>query len=324
MEATAGLLGERHPDLLVGMDASDDAGVFRVSADLALVQTLDFLTPIVDDPYDFGRIAAANSLSDVYAMGGRPVTAMNIVCFPAREFSASVLKATLAGGLEKIHEAGAVLVGGHSVDDSEYKYGLSVTGFVHPERFLTNGNVRPGHALVLTKPIGTGVLATAVKGGLADASSLRLLVETASMLNRRAAEILLERFSPRALTDVTGFGLAGHMLEMARASGVAIEISASAVPLIPSSLDFARMGLLPAGCHVTRDFCRASCEVSEGIELAISDLMFDPQTSGGLLAALPPTEAADYAAILRDNGITAAVVGMATGRCPGGRLVISP
>lgn len=324
MEATSGLLGERHPDLLVGMDASDDAGVFRISADLALVQTLDFLTPIVDDPFDFGRIAAANSLSDVYAMGGRPVTAMNIVCFPSGEFPNSVLKATLAGGLEKIHEAGAVLVGGHSVTDSEYKYGLSVTGLVHPERFLTNGNVRPGHALVLTKAIGTGVLATAVKGGLADEKTMRLLVETASMLNRRAAEILLERFHPRSLTDVTGFGLAGHMLEMARASGVAIEISAGAVPLIPSALDFARMGLLPAGCHVTREFCRASCEVSEDMELALADLMFDPQTSGGLLAALPPSEAADYAAILQDNGIPAAVVGTATGGYPGGRLVISP
>jgi selenide,water dikinase len=210
------------------------------------------------------------------------------------------------------------------VEDSEFKYGLSVTGLVHPARFLTNGTLKPGCALVLTKPLGTGVIATAVKGGLADEKTLRLLVETASMLNKKAAEILLDSFHPTALTDVTGFGLAGHSLEMARAGGVSIEISASKVPLMPAALDFARMGLLPAGCHVTRQFCRASCDVAESVELALADLMFDPQTSGGLLAALPVSEASDYAAMLTDCGITAAVVAMATGRHPGGRLVISP
>ncbi len=308
----------------MGLDSSDDAGVFRIAPDTALVQTLDFLTPIVDDPFDFGRIAAANSLSDVYAMGGRPLTAMNIVCFPVKMLPQSVLKATLAGGLEKIREAGAVLVGGHSVDDAEFKYGLSVTGLVHPARVLTNRGARPGDLLVLTKPIGTGVLATAVKGGLATPAMTKALVDVTSALNRRAAEILLEFFSPHALTDVTGFGLSGHALEMARASLVTLRISASRVPLIPEALEFARMGLLPAGCHVNRDFCKADCRVAGGLDPARADLVFDPQTSGGLLAALAPEGAEAYAARLTDAGLVAAVIGEVSDKHPQGFIEIIP
>jgi selenide,water dikinase len=306
----AGLPVERHPDLLVGTETGDDAGVFRLTPEIALVQTLDFLTPIVDSPFDFGRIAAANALSDVYAMGGTPKTAMNIVCFPAGDLPLETLRETLAGGLEKIREAGAVLVGGHSVDDKEFKYGLSVTGLVHPDRVLTNRGARPGDALVLTKPLGAGVLATAVKAGLGGADGEARLVAVASTLNRRAGEILLKH-NPSGCTDVTGFGLGGHSLEMARGSGVRIILYMEAVPLIPGALDFARMGLLPAGTHATRGFCGRRVRVAEGLELALVDLAFDPQTSGGLLASLTPRDAARCVEEMRGEGVEAAVVGEA-------------
>ncbi|MFW6335036.1 MAG: selenide, water dikinase SelD, partial [Desulfosalsimonas sp.] len=225
-----------HPDLLVGMESSDDAGVYRINEDTAIIQSLDFFTPIVDSPYDFGRIAAANALSDIYAMGGQPVTAMNIVCFPADDLPETVLKQTLEGGLDKINESGALLVGGHSVDDAEFKYGLSVTGIVHPEKILTNCGAKTGDILILTKPVGLGVLATAVKGGIADQAALEKMVETSAQLNRKAAEIC-RRFSPTACTDITGFGLAGHIFEMARAGKKQISLDAKSVPVIPQALE---------------------------------------------------------------------------------------
>ena len=237
---------EEDPNLLVGRETSDDAGVYRLSDEVALVQTVDFITPVVNDPYDFGRIAAANALSDVYAMGGRPLTAMNIVCFPVKEMDKEVLREILRGGLEKVHEAGAALVGGHSVEDPEIKYGLSVTGVVHPDRVLTNAGARPGDAFILTKPLGTGILATAIKAGLVSDEVQRRAVEVMAMLNKKAAEVM-GSYPVSCCTDITGFGLLGHALEIATASKVVITLYAERVPLLPEVLDSVRKGLLPAG-----------------------------------------------------------------------------
>jgi len=274
-----------HPDLLVGRNTADDAGVFRVRADLALIQTVDFFTPIVDDPRTFGRSAATNSLSDVYAMGGEPLTAMNIVCFPRRSLSTDVLREVLLGGLEKIEEAGALLVGGHSVEDPELKYGLSVTGTVHPDRVVTNAGARPGDLLLLTKPLGTGVLATAIKGGMATAESEAEGVRWMTTLNRDAAAAMQE-VGVHACTDITGFGLLGHALEMATASKVALELFASRVPLIVGVLEQASMGMIPAGSHANRSHCQGSIEVDDGVDGLLLDLLADAQTSGGLLIAV--------------------------------------
>jgi len=317
----AGLGQITHPDLLVGTGTSDDAGVFRISPELALVQTVDFFTPVVDDPFDFGRIAAANALSDVYAMGGRPLTAMNIVCFPICDLPRPVLARTLAGGLEKLREAGCVLVGGHSVDDPEFKYGMAVTGTVHPDRILTNAGAREGDALILTKPLGTGVLATAIKGGLATRADIFTLVESASFLNRAAAETM-EAFPVSACTDVTGFGLAGHVLEMARGSGREIEVALSAVPLLPNALEYASMGLLPAGAFANKKYAQPRVEFSGSPDPALADLLFDPQTSGGLVIALPGDRAPDLLAALSKAGVPASLVGRVRGTRAGGRLVV--
>ncbi|MFW6052554.1 MAG: selenide, water dikinase SelD, partial [Desulfosalsimonas sp.] len=265
-------------------------------------------TPIVDSPYDFGRIAAANAMSDVYAMGGVPITAMNIVCFPADDLPESVLKETLEGGLEKIHESGALLVGGHSVDDSEFKYGLSVTGLVHPGKILTNGGGRTGDRLILTKPLGTGVLATAVKGGIADAAAMEKMIETAVQLNSKAAEVG-GRFSPTACTDITGFGLAGHLLEMARAGKKQITVEASRVPVIAQALEYGGMGLFPAGAYTNKNHFSDSVDTDESVDDILADMMFDPQTSGGLILAVDATVCQKCLAEMLDAGIEAAIIG---------------
>ncbi len=311
-----------HPDLLVGTGTSDDAGVFRLDAERALVQTLDFFTPIVDDPFDFGRIAAANALSDVYAMGGRPLTALNIVCFPVKDMPLEVLRAVLEGGLEKIREADAVLVGGHSVEDPEIKYGLSVTGMVHPDGILTNHGARPGDRLILTKPVGTGVLGTAVKGKVVGEDTVQTLVRVTSTLNRWAAEAV-KGFDVRACTDVTGFGLAGHALEMARASRTRVVLRAESVPLIPEAVELAAMGLLPAGSYATRHYCEHLVEASEGVDARFMDLLFDPQTSGGLLLAISRDQAEACVERMHDRGVPeAAVVGEVAEPYEGGKLSI--
>ncbi len=311
------------PRLLVGLDTSDDAGVFQVSADTALIQTLDFFTPIIDSPFDFGRIAAANALSDIYAMGGAPVTAMNIVCFPADDLPEDVLRETLAGGLGVIHEAGAVLVGGHSVDDREFKYGLSVTGLVHPDQIWTNSHAQPGDRIILTKPIGTGILATAVKGKLADPETTRQLIDITCELNRAAADAAMA-FKPHACTDVTGFGLAGHLLEMARASGKTLRLEMSAVPLISAAVEFGRMGLFPAGAYANKKFFDHSIVMAEGIDPILADLLFDPQTSGGLLLSLPEPGASALAAAMQEQGLSAAIIGEVTGDDNCGALQVMP
>lgn len=297
-----------HPDLLVGIESSDDAGVYRINDSTALIQTLDFFTPIVDSAYDFGRIAAANALSDIYAMGGRPVTAMNIVCFPVDDLPESVLKETLEGGLDKLHEAGAILVGGHSVDDTEFKYGMSVTGLVHPDNILTNAGGKTGDRLILTKPIGLGILATAIKGGIADAASLEKMVETAAELNRSAADVA-GRFSPTACTDITGFGLAGHVLEMARAGKKQIRLYAKSVPVLARALEYAAMGMFPAGAYTNKKHFSESVTMSDTIDNILADMMFDPQTSGGLVIAVDAGLADKCLCAIRDEGIEAAIIG---------------
>jgi selenide,water dikinase len=281
----------KHPDLLVGRSNGDDAGVIRVREDLALIQTVDFFTPIVDDPRTFGRIAAANALSDVYAMGGKPLTAMNIVCFPIKTLPRDVLRDVLLGGQEVVEQAGALLVGGHSVEDAELKYGLSVTGTVHPDRVITNAGAKPGDRLILTKPLGTGVLATAIKGGMAPPEAEAEAVKWMTMLNRGAAEAIQET-GVNACTDVTGFGLLGHALELAAASGVTLEIVSSRVPIIPGARDMASMGMIPAGSFANRKFCERAVTVEDGVDSLLVDLLADAQTSGGLLICVPQSSAA--------------------------------
>lgn len=276
-------------NVLVGFDTSDDAGVYRLTPECALVQTVDFFTPIVDDPFTFGAIAAANSLSDIYAMGGRPVCALSIVAYPGKG-DLDDLEAILQGGASKMAEAGCVILGGHSVNDEEIKFGYAVTGIVHPDRILTNAGAQPGDTLVLTKSIGTGVISTALKRGIADEAHVRASVESMLTLNREACEQVLSA-GAHGCTDVTGFGLIGHAREMALASNVTIEIEAGAVPLLPGALDYARAGAIPGGLKNNREFASCAVELTRELSPELESLLYDPQTSGGLLASIPGSAA---------------------------------
>lgn len=295
----------------MGLDSPDDAGVYKLNSQTALIQTLDFLTPVTDDPYEFGQIAAANSLSDVYAMGGVPITVMNIVCFPSTDLGEDILTETLRGGLDKINESGAILVGGHSVDDKEFKYGLSVTGIVHPDKVLTNTAGQIGDMIILTKPVGTGIMSTAIKAKLASAENIKESVAVMSMLNKTAATVM-SQFDINACTDVTGFGLAGHLLEIAKGSKKGITLYAEKVPLLNNILDFANMGLVPAGTHKNRRFFKEVTCVDTGIDRALVDLMFDPQTSGGLLISLNKKEGKKCMEKMKSDGLNAWIIGEIT------------
>jgi len=277
-------------NVLVGFDTADDAGVYRLSAELALVQTVDFFTPIVDDPYTYGAIAAANALSDVYAMGGTPLSALSILAYPAKG-DLDDLEQILKGGADKVHESGCVILGGHSVADDEVKFGYAVTGTVHPDRIKTNAGARVGDTLLFTKRIGTGVIATALKREIAAESDVQAAIDSMLALNRRACEAMLQ-YEVHGCTDVTGFGLIGHARELALASGVTLEIDTAAVRFLPGALDYARQGALPGGLKNNREF--ASCAVEIGRDLApeVENLLYDPQTSGGLLIALADADAA--------------------------------
>jgi selenide,water dikinase len=312
------LLRTPDPNLLVGFDKADDAGVYRLAPDLALVQTVDFFTPIVDDPYTFGQIAAANSLSDVYAMGAKALTALGVLCFPERE-SVELLEAILQGGLSKLTEAGCTLAGGHSVRDEDLKFGYSVTGTVHPDRIWTNAGARAGDALILTKALGTGVIATAVKRGRARGEDERAAIDSMCTLNRAASEFLLA-LPPHGATDITGFGLIGHAREMARASNVAIRFHAGAIPLLPGALDYA-MDFQSKGLKDNRAFAECDVNFAEHVPESLRALLFDPQTSGGLLLAVEAKRAAEIVARLRDNGAPAAVIGEVVARVAGAPLI---
>lgn len=274
--------------LLVGLDTSDDAAVYQLNDDTAIIQTLDFFTPVVDDPYTFGQIAAANSLSDVYAMGGVPILALNIVCFPTC-LPISILTQILKGGADKVIEAGALLVGGHTVEDNEPKYGLSVTGIVSPDKVITNANSKPGDVLILTKPLGTGIINTAIKGGLVSEISMKAAIKNMSILNKTAA-LGMNMFSVNACTDITGFGFLGHAYEMAKASNVSLRIDTQKVPILPEAEIYAKMGLVPAGTYKNRKYIYDKIKIDQNIEPHINDLLFDPQTSGGLLISVEANE----------------------------------
>ena len=285
-------------NVLVGFDTADDAGVYKLTPELALVQTVDFFTPIVDDPYTFGAIAAANSLADVYAMGGKPLSALSLLAYPAKG-DLDDLEQILKGGANKIHESGCVILGGHSIADDEIKFGYAVTGTVHPDRVKANSGARAGDALVFTKRIGTGVVGTALKRGIAAESDVQAAVDSMLTLNRRACDAMLA-FDAHGCTDVTGFGLIGHVREMALASGVTIEIDAAAVRFLPGALEYSRQGLLPGGLKNNREFASCAVELAHGIAPEIENLLYDPQTSGGLLIALPESDAAQLERQLPD------------------------
>lgn len=307
-----------HPDLLVGCGVPDDAGVFRLRPDLAIVQTVDFFTPVVNDPYWFGQIAAANALSDIYTMGATPVTALNLVAYPVCKLGADTLKAILQGGSEKVAEAGAVLLGGHSVEDEEPKYGLSVTGTVHPDQLITNSDAREGDLLVLTKPLGTGVLATALKGNLLGSHEEEDLAVVMATLNATAAEVMCS-VGVNACTDITGFGLLGHLRELAVNSGVDAEVHLASVPFLPRAEELAEEGLLPAGAYRNREHIDEHIQICGNLRQAQVDLLFDPQTSGGLLIAVPAKRGDKLMSGLEQAGIADArvigrVLGSGTGK----------
>lgn len=298
-----------HPDLLVGLEPPDDAAVYRVTDQVAMVQTLDFITPVFSDPYLFGQVAAANALSDVWAMGGHPVTAMNVCCFPEAADGVETLGRILQGGLSKVEEAGAVLVGGHTVRDDELKYGLSVTGFIHPEKVATKGGARPGDRLVLTKPLGSGVHVAAAKRGVLSLEKLRKVIETLAFLNKTAAETMVE-FGVRGATDVTGFGLGGHALEMARASRVALRVFVDRLPLFANTLSLLEQGVRTGAAANNLALIEGETTYDPAITPVEQGIFTDPQTSGGLLIAIRDKDAEALLRRLHERGIRdAAIVG---------------
>jgi selenide,water dikinase len=304
-----GKLARQHdPNVLVGFDHADDAGVYQLTPDQALVQTVDFFTPIVDDPYTFGQIAATNALSDIYAMGGRPLTALALVCFPDKA-DLEILERILAGGLSKMIEANCTIIGGHSIRDEETKFGYSVTGLIHPKKFYANQGAKPGDALILTKALGTGVISTAIKKGKAKQEWIDAAVQSMTTLNKRTAEVITAHvgtdafvrpvepsetapprtppFTVNAMTDITGFGLIGHLREMLLASDVSAQISAATIPILPGALDCIRAGHIPGGLNNNRDFAECLVTYEPGVPDEIKSLLYDPQTAGGLLISTP-------------------------------------
>lgn len=289
------------PNLLIGMETSDDAAVYRVSDELALIQTVDFFPPMVDDPFAFGQVAASNALSDIYAMGGVPKLALNLLCFPSDKLSPGDVRAILEGGASKVAEAGACLCGGHTIEDKEPKYGLSVTGFVHPGHILANSGAKAGDALVLTKPLGSGILSTAAKADLLDEAGSDHLIKVMTTLNA-AAQRAMAGLAVHGCTDITGFGLLGHAHELAAASGVSLRLNAASLPLMAGALAFAAEGLVPAGAYRNRDHLADKVRFLQGVPLAMQDVLFDPQTAGGLLISVAEADAERLLAALGEGG----------------------
>jgi selenide, water dikinase len=297
------------PNVLVGFDTADDAGVYKISPELALVQTVDFFTPIVDDPFTFGQIAAVNALSDVYAMGGRPLSSLAVVCFPEKE-DLQLLGQILAGGVSKMAEAGCTVIGGHSVRDEEIKFGYAVTGAVHPNRILVNGGARAGDVLVLTKALGTGVISTAIKHGKAEEEWIEAATKSMTTLNKLAAEAAADLDDEvHGATDITGFGFVGHVREIALASNVTVRIDSTKIPVLAGALESVRAGCVPAGLRANREF--AECAVAYGPNVAeiTKTLLFDPQTAGGLLLSVSANAAERFLRALQNRGGTATLVG---------------
>lgn len=307
------------------MEHAEDAGVYKLRDDLAVIQTVDFFTPIVDDPYTFGQIAVTNALSDVYAMGGRPLTAVNIVCFPAKTMDMSILRQILRGGLDKMREAGVLLIGGHSVQDDEPKYGLSVIGVIHPDRVLFNRGGRAGDNLILTKPLGTGIISTALKGGLAAEALVAKSTASMTTLNKKAAQLMLEMPDIHACTDITGFGFLGHACEMIEGSDVGMLIHASSVPFFPEIQELVVKEIVPGGLERNRQYREKLVEIDPSCPDWMVDIFFDPQTAGGLLIALPESQAEVLVERMRSNGIAeAAIVGEIISKPKGKIRVLYP
>ena len=304
------------------MERAEDASVYKLSDELAIIQTIDFFTPIVDDPYSFGQVAAANAMSDVYAMGGKPLTAMNVVCFPVKTMDMSILKEILAGGIDKIHEAGAILVGGHSIEDEELKYGLSVTGTIHPAKVVLNTGAKTGDRLILTKPLGTGIISTALKGKIASETTVAKATKSMATLNRKASE-LMQEIGVHAATDVTGFGLLGHACEMIEGTDVGMLIHSAAVPFFPEAKELAEKGMIPGGLHRNRGFRLIMVEINKEVPDYLADIFFDPQTSGGLLISVAEKKAPVLLERMHQEGIEeAAVIGEITTE-PKGKVIVN-
>lgn len=299
------------PNLLTGLEHFEDAAVYSLSKDSAIIQTIDFFPPVVDDPYLYGMISATNALSDVYAMGGTPIMALNVLCFPTCDFPIDVVREIVRGGAAQVQAAGAVLAGGHSIQSQEPIYGLSVTGVVHPDKILTNGGAKRGDVLVLTKPLGTGVALLGMKANLLAGEAEKSLVKSLTLLNKNALEIGL-KYSPNAATDVTGFGLIGHVHEMGKASGLSAQLWAPSLPLLPDVLELAEQGFVPAGAYANRNSYEQITTYINDVDLAITDLCFDPQTSGGLLFAIPANKSEQLVKELLAADIQAACIGKFT------------
>ena len=315
LDSVLGKLARQHdPNVLVGFDTADDAGVYQITPELALVQTVDFFTPIVDDPYVFGQIAATNSLSDVYAMGGRPLSALTLVCFPENG-DVKVLEAMLAGGLSKMVEAGCTVIGGHSIRDDEMKLGYSVTGTIHPGRVLTNSGAKPGDRIIFTKAIGTGVISTAIKKGKAEEAWIRGAVQAMTTLNKAAAEVVTSGgFAVHAMTDVTGFGLIGHLREMAKGAGISVRLQASEVPLLEGALECVQRGYIPGGLKANRAFAEGCVEYADDVPEDLRTLLYDPQTAGGLLISAAEQDVGPLIASLKHAAIAGASIGYIVAR----------
>jgi selenide,water dikinase len=330
LDTVLGKLARQHdPNVLVGFDHADDAGVYQLTPDTALVQTVDFFTPIVDDPYTFGQIAATNALSDVYAMGGKPLTALALVCFPDKA-DITILEQILAGGLSKMVEAGCTVVGGHSIRDEETKFGYAVTGLIHPKRVLANQGARAGDRLIFTKSLGTGVISTAIKKGTAKQSWIDAAVKSMTTLNKTAAEVIAKAndeqrtangaTSIHALTDVTGFGLIGHARELALASNVGLILNSKTIPILEGALDCIRAGNIPGGLKANRDFAECLVGYAEDVPEEIRTLLFDPQTAGGLLISVAAADAGSLTQALQDAKVPAVEIGEVT--TPGKPLIV--
>lgn len=294
-------------NLLVGISTSDDASVYKITDDIALVQTLDFFTPVVDDPYEYGQIAAANSLSDVYAMGGEPKLALNITCFP-EDLPKDIIKNILKGGHDKVREANAMIIGGHTVEDKEPKYGLSVTGFIHPKDVVTNCNAKPGDALILTKPLGLGILNTGIKAGIVSEEGYKTAVHVMTELNKFSKDAMM-KVGVNSCTDITGFGLLGHAFEMAQGSNVTIKFNSGSIPIIEEALSLAKMGIIPGGAYKNMEYIKDFVKISESVPQEIADCIFDPQTSGGLLISLEKEKSELLLNELKNSSTPYAVIG---------------